>query len=86
MNHNLWKGDYMNKVDKGFELVYWKLSYRRKFIRTLWTIPWMIASLIFIQIVGENYKYTMIAGIIYLVVFPIQAIYNYKKWMKEETK
>ena len=63
MNHNLWKGDYMNKVDKGFELVYWKLSYRRKFIRTLWTIPWMIASLIFIQIVGENYKYTMIAGI-----------------------
>ena len=20
----------MNKVDKGFELVYWKLSYRRK--------------------------------------------------------
>ena len=86
MNHNLWKGDYMNKVDKGFEFVYWKLSYRRKFIRTLWTIPWMIASLIFIQIVGENYKYTMIAGIIYLVVFPIQAIYNYKKWMKEETK
>lgn len=86
MNHNLWKGDYMNKVDKGFELVYWKLSYRRKFIRTLWTIPWTIASLIFIQIVGENYKYTMIAGIIYLVVFPIQAIYNYKKWMKEETK
>ena len=81
-----WKEKNMNKVDKGFELVYWKLSYRRKFIRTLWTIPWMIASLIFIQIVGENYKYTMIAGIIYLVVFPIQAIYNYKKWMKEETK
>ena len=22
----------MDKVDKGFELIYWKLSYRRKFI------------------------------------------------------
>lgn len=86
MNHNLWKGDYMNKVDKGFELVYWKLSYRRKFIRTLWMIPWAITSLVFIQIVGEIYKYTIFAGIIYLVVLPIQAIYNYKKWMKEETK
>ena len=90
MNHNLWKGDYMNKVDKGFELVYWKLSYRRKFIRTLWMIPWTIVSLIFIQIVGKNYKYTILytilAGIIYLVILPIQAIYNYKKWMKEEMK
>ena len=90
MNHNLWKGDYMNKVDKGFELVYWKLSYRRKFIRTLWMIPWAIVSLIFIQIEGKNYKYTILytilAGIIYLVILPIQAIYNYKKWMKEEMK
>ena len=76
----------MNKVDKGFELVYWKLSYRRKFIRTLWMIPWAIVALIFIQIVGRNYKYTILAGIIYLVILPIQAIYNYKKWMKEEMK
>lgn len=85
-----WKEKNMNKVDKGFELVYWKLSYRRKFIRTLWMIPWAIVSLIFIQIVGKNYKYTILytilAGIIYLVILPIQAIYNYKKWMQEEMK
>ena len=85
-----WKEKNMNKVDKGFELVYWKLSYRRKFIRTLWMIPWAIVSLIFIQIEGKNYKYTILytilAGIIYLVILPIQAIYNYKKWMKEEMK
>ena len=24
------------KVDKGFELIYYRLSYRRRFIRTLW--------------------------------------------------
>ena len=53
-----WEKKNMNKVDKGFELVYWKLSYRRKFIRTLWMIPWTIVALIFIQIVGKNYKYT----------------------------
>lgn len=47
-----WEEKNMNKVDKGFELVYWELSYRRKFIRTLWMIPWTIVSLIFIQIVG----------------------------------
>ena len=85
-----WKEKNMNKVDKGFELVYCKLSYRRKFIRTLCMIPWTILSLIFIQIVGKNYKYTILytilAGIIYLVILPIQAIYNYKKWMKEEMK
>lgn len=28
-----------DKVDKGFELFYDNLSYRRKFIRTLWLIP-----------------------------------------------
>ena len=31
--------DMSQKVDKGIELCYWKLSYRRKFIRTLWIIP-----------------------------------------------
>ena len=71
----------MNKVDKGFELVYWKLSYRRKFIRTLWMIPWAIVSLIFIQIVGK------IINIPYYIPYwqnnlshytSIQAIYNYK--------
>ena len=47
----------MDKVDKGFELIYWKLSYRRKFIRTLWLIPWAVASLVYIQIAGKNYVY-----------------------------
>ena len=31
-----------DKVDKGFCLSYWKLSYRRKFIRTLWTGAFII--------------------------------------------
>ena len=27
------------KVDKGIQFCYWKLSYRRKLIRTIWMIP-----------------------------------------------
>ncbi len=27
------------KIDKGFELMYFRLSYRRKFLRTLWFSP-----------------------------------------------
>ena len=34
--------DMSQKVDKGIELCYWKLSYRRKFIRTLWIIPFEV--------------------------------------------
>ena len=74
------------KVDKGIAFCYWKLSYRRKFIRTLWLIPWAVASLVYIQIAGKNYVYTMIAGIIYIILLPIQVVYNYKKWMKEKEK
>ena len=70
----------MDKVDKGFELIYWKLSYRRKFIRTLWLIPWAVASLVYIQIVGKNYVYTMIAGIIYIVLLPIQVAESKRIW------
>ena len=33
------KWEKYEKVDKGIELCYWKLSYRRKLIRTLWMIP-----------------------------------------------
>ncbi len=34
------------KIDTGIELCYWKLSYRRKFIRTLWMIPLSIITII----------------------------------------
>ena len=34
------KWEKHEKVDKGIELCYWKLSYRRKLIRTLWTVSY----------------------------------------------
>ena len=39
--------DMSEKVDKGIEVCYWKLSYRRKLIRTLWMIPvWIMINIV----------------------------------------
>lgn len=35
------------KIDKRFELIYWILSYRKKFIRTLWMAPLFVIILAF---------------------------------------
>ena len=43
--------DMREKVDKGIEICYWKLSYRRKFIRTLCFIP--VSVIIIIEFYKE---------------------------------
>ena len=69
-----------NKVDKGFELRYWRLSYRRKFIRTLWMIPFLLAAIILIFVSPLKIVYAVAVSIILLVIFLIRLIYTYKKW------
>lgn len=71
------------KVDKGIELCYWKLSYRRKFIRTLWLLPAdVIIMLWFYKNWGIGSLTVLIGFGIFGSVF-IQAFYNYKKWKTE---
>ena len=71
------------KVDKGMEFCYWKLSYRRKFIRTLWLIP------IYVIIIPLFYKafhsdaLKVIISVMVLSGILFQSIYNYIKWKKE---
>ena len=72
------------KVDKGFQLIYWKLSYRRKFIRTLWTIPIFIISIGIIVFLGNGIFISRIMPIIFIIIFILQIIYNYTMWKKEE--
>lgn len=72
--------DKNEKIDKGFELIYARLSYRRRFIRTLWLIPWAILALWLLKWVGTPTVGIVIVGIILFVVGFIQAFYNYKKW------
>lgn len=76
------------KTDKGSEMIYWKLSRRRKFIRTLWMIPISIAILVFTFIYGYSrygsFTLAIILAILMLILLPTQVIYTYKQWKKEE--
>lgn len=72
------------KKDKGFELLYENLSYRRRFIRTLWLIPIGI-------VIGIVITYIcIIVSIFYWIWFIIVAIKqlkeNYTTWKNETYK
>jgi hypothetical protein len=73
-----------NKVDKDFQLVYWKLSYRRKFIRTLWMTPFAIISITLMFLAGGNILINTVLSLLILVMYFIQLIYTYAKWKKDK--
>ncbi|PRR77085.1 hypothetical protein CLLI_26030 [Clostridium liquoris] len=73
-----------NKVDKGFELFYWRLSYKRKFIRTLWMIPIDIIVSVFLILKGDTLFINRVIPILLIILGGIQLIYNYLKWKKDE--
>lgn len=73
------------KVDKGFVFNYYKLSYRRKMIRTLTLLPLMIGAVIIIFYYSDNsFVVNLLIGIALFVLFVIQFFYNYVKWKKYE--
>lgn len=72
------------KKDKGIELIYWKLSYRRKFIRTLWWTPVAVVALILIWELNSNIIFKSIITILLILINLIQLIYNYIKWRSDE--
>lgn len=72
------------KKDKGFELLYEKLSYRRRFIRTIWLIPvGIIVGIVITDI-------SIIVSLFYWIWFLIAAIKqlkdNYSSWKNETDK
>lgn len=73
------------KKDKGAVFFYYKLSYRRKMIRTLWTFPVVVISLVAIyRFAGLSSNENLIISISFLILFLIQLIYNYLKWKQYE--
>ena len=66
-------------VDKGFELIYWNLSYRRKFIRTLWMIPILILAMALMIIWDSNIFLIIGITITGLITLCAQLIYLNKK-------
>ena len=71
------------KVDKGIMMWYGKLSYRRKFIRTLWIIPIDIAIMFGSYYEFHSLCWTCTIAVILSIFLFIQAFYNYKKWQEE---
>ncbi|RKD24541.1 hypothetical protein BEP19_09160 [Ammoniphilus oxalaticus] len=73
------------KVDKGFKINYFGLSYRRKMIRTIINFP-VVASLLF----AMNYfrywslKTVLLWGLLFFLVNMVQLLYNYNKWKRHE--
>ncbi len=78
------KFDTEEKVDKGIELFYWKLSYRRKFIRTIWMFPIFAILIILRHITFQSSVQTFTIGVLIFILLLAQAIYNYKKWKNEK--
>ena len=72
-----------DKVDKGFVLNYWRLSYQRKFIRTLWMIPVCICAIVLLWIKTST-TYAMILTVIIVLIEIIQLAYTFKKWKSEQ--
>ncbi|MBD7910564.1 hypothetical protein [Clostridium cibarium] len=73
-----------DKVDKGFEALYFNLSYRRKFKRTLWTLPFVIVMLLFILLSGGNISRNLLISAFVIIGVLVQLIYTYLMWKREE--
>lgn len=73
------------KVDKGLTFAYVKLSYRRKMIRTLWSLPLMIPVLLLLNfsVALDSYEIQFLS-LSFVFLFFIQLAYNYYKWKKNE--
>lgn len=72
------------KVDKGFELIYWNLSYRRKFIRSLWILPICIVFAYLCTILFEEKIIGLFFSILVILTEIIQIIYTCYKWQNEK--
>lgn len=73
-----------NKVDKGFQLIYWKLSYRRKFIRTLWMTPFAIIAIALMFLAGGSILINTVLSLLIVIMYLTQLIYTYAKWKKDK--
>jgi ABC-type branched-subunit amino acid transport system permease subunit len=71
--------------DKGFCISYWKLSYRRKLVRTAWWFAFVFVAAIILLLAYPEGRATLSYGAIAVlaVIFVIQAAYNYIRWKSE---
>ena len=73
------------KIDKGFKMNYFGLSYRRKMIRTLLSFPLIVLITIFLMYIDLSKAIKISFVLFILVAFAIQFFYNYYMWKKNES-
>ena len=72
------------KVDKGFTFIYYKLSYRRRMIRTLTSLPLVLLAVFIIYYYANwNMFVNVIFGLLVFVSVLFQFLYNMYMWKKE---
>ena len=72
------------KIARGLVFIYWKLSYRRRFIRTLWLLPLLPPVIVLVQAVFQDWLFTAVISVELLGLWAAQAVVNYRKWKKTE--
>ena len=73
------------KVDKGMAINYYRLSYRRKLMRTIYSAPLILLGLVFIYYFAEWPTPIFLSFCLFILVgFILQAFYNYYKWKNTE--
>lgn len=77
------KNSIEHKTDKGFELWYWNLSYRRKFIRILWLAPLMLTLLLTTNVFGSVF-FRNILFVLLCIVFSYQLVKDYRNYISEK--
>ncbi len=82
----------VKRVDEGFELFYFKLSHKRKLIRTIWiTLIGMILIPVIYFFIRNNpiplfssWKCILLWDAVILMIGFIQAVCEYRKWKTEK--
>lgn len=75
----------VEKKDKGFVISYFRLTYRRRLIRSLWGIPIMILLYLVVYWMADFTAIQFIyLAIIFVLLLGMDIVYNYIKWKKHE--
>lgn len=77
----IFKGTH--KVDQGFKVNYYQLSYRRKMIRTLWMILVCILVIGSLFLINMSTLEIVVISVLLSATLIAQLIYTYVKWKGE---
>ncbi|UOQ44866.1 hypothetical protein MUN89_02615 [Halobacillus salinarum] len=73
------------KVDKGYAVNYFRLSYRRRMMRTWTSLPISLGAVLVILLFTDySFITNLILVVFFLALFFGEFYYNYRKWKQEE--